>query len=591
MRYFLFFFLSLVLSNSFCQYSEYNKWSVDLSIGGTNAVEPYTPGYWSNTVDLVHTSGGVRYMFNNKFGLKLDGGYDLITNDNLGKNGNSLPFKTNYYRTSIQGVLDIGRIFTFENFTDRWSLLFHTGGGMSLTSSKVNPDTDRMVNFMFGFTPQFKLNDRIALNVDASFIWHIYQQYTFDMYNSVYNRGFDGFIANATIGVNIYLGKQKQHCDWAYTPCFPDMSYLEVENKKKDSLINNLKLDLTDSDGDGVINYSDDERDTPLGNKVNCRGVSLKNIDSDGDGVNDLLDECVDIPGKPEFAGCPEELIAIIKDSAKTSDNNVVKGNDNNVVKGNDNNVVKGNDNNVVKGNDNNVVKGNDNNVVKGNDNNVVKGNDNNVVKGNDNNVVKGNDNNVVKGNDNNVVKGNDNNVVKGNDNNVVKGNDNNVVKGNDNNVVKGNDNNVVKGNDNNVVKGNDNNVVKGNDNNAEKANENLISKEGYSSLGDVNFDLNQSSVKPNFNLLLNEIAFLLKEDKNATILIDGHTDITGEESFNSKLAMQRAESVKRILESKGIASSRIIIGSFGESKPKFSNNSQGGRALNRRVELMIKRD
>jgi outer membrane protein OmpA-like peptidoglycan-associated protein len=395
--------------------------------------------------------------------------------------------------------------------------------------------------------------------VDASFIWHIYQQYTFDMYNSVYNRGFDGFIANATIGVNIYLGKQKQHCDWAYTPCFPDMSYLEVENKKKDSLINNLKLDLTDSDGDGVINYSDDERDTPLGNKVNCRGVSLKNIDSDGDGVNDLLDECVDIPGKPEFAGCPEELIAIIKDSAKTSDNN--------------------------------VVKGNDNNVVKGNDNNVVKGNDNNVVKGNDNNVVKGNDNNVVKGNDNNVVKGNDNNVVKGNDNNVVKGNDNNVVKGNDNNVVKGNDNNVVKGNDNNVVKGNDNNVVKGNDNNAEKANENLISKEGYSSLGDVNFDLNQSSVKPNFNLLLNEIAFLLKEDKNATILIDGHTDITGEESFNSKLAMQRAESVKRILESKGIASSRIIIGSFGESKPKFSNNSQGGRALNRRVELMIKRD
>jgi outer membrane protein OmpA-like peptidoglycan-associated protein len=535
MRYFLIFFLSLVLSNSFCQYSEYNKWSVDLSIGGTNAVEPYTPGYWSNTVDLVHTSGGVRYMFNNKFGLKLDGGYDLITNDNLGKNGNSLPFKTNYYRASIQGVLDIGRIFTFENFTDRWSLLFHTGGGMSLTSSKVNPDNDRMVNFMFGFTPQFKLNDRIALNVDASFIWHIYQQYTFDMYNSVFNRGFDGFIANATIGVNIYLGKKKQHCDWAYTPCFPDMSYLEVENKKKDSLINNLKLDLTDSDGDGVINYSDDEKDTPLGNKVNCRGVSLKNIDSDGDGVNDLLDECIDIPGKPEFAGCPEELIALIKDSTKTSDNN--------------------------------------------------------VVKGNENSVVKGNDNNVVKGNDNNVVKGNDNNVVKGNDNNVVKGNDNNVVKGNDNNVVKGNDNNVVKGNDNNVVKGNDNNVVKGNDNNAEKGNQNLISKEGYSSLGDVNFDLNQSSVKPNFNLLLNEIAFLLKEDKNATILIDGHTDITGEESFNSKLAMQRAESVKRVLESKGIESNRIIIGSFGESKPKFSNTSQGGRALNRRVELMIKRD
>jgi outer membrane protein OmpA-like peptidoglycan-associated protein len=537
MRLFLLFCISIVSYCSFGQYSEYNKWSVDLAIGGTNAVEPYSAGYWSNTVDLFHTSGGVRYMFNNKFGLKLDGGYDLITNDKFGKNGNSLPFKTNYYRTSIQGVLDIGRIFMFEDFTDKWSLLFHTGGGMSLTTSKVNSDGDRMVNFMFGFTPQYKLNDRIALNVDASFIWHIYQQYTFDMYNSVSNRGFDGFLANATIGVNIYLGKKKQHCDWAYTPCFPDMSYLEVENKKKDSLINNLKIDLSDSDGDGVINYSDDEMDTPLGNKVNCRGVSLKNIDSDGDGVNDLIDECIDTPGKPELAGCPENMI------------------------------VKNDDNNGVKGNDNNGVKGNDNNGGKGNDNNGGKGIDNNGGKGNDINGEKGNDNNIVKGNDNNGVKGNDNNGVKGNDNNGVKGNDNNGVKGNDNNGVKGNDNNGVKGN------------------------ENSISKEGFSSLGDVNFDLNQSDVKPAFNILLNEVVFLLKEDKNATIVIDGHADITGEESYNKKLAMQRAESVKRILESKGIASNRIIVGSFGESKPKFSNNSAGGRALNRRVEIMVKRD
>lgn len=292
MRFSLLLFTFCLIHIANAQYAGYNKWSVDLSLGGTNAVEPYTPGYWSNTVDLVHTSGGVRYMFNNKFGLKLDLGYDLISNDNIGSNGNSLPFKTNYYRGSIQGILDIGRIFTFENFTDRWSLLFHSGGGMSLTSSKINPENDRMVNFLFGFTPQFKLTDRIALNVDASFVWHIYQQYTFDMYSNVYNRGFDGFLANASVGANIYLGKNKQHCDWAYTPCFPDMSYLEVENKKKDSTINRFKNDLADSDGDGVINISDDEKDTPLGNKVNCRGVSLKNIDTDGDGVNDLVDKC-----------------------------------------------------------------------------------------------------------------------------------------------------------------------------------------------------------------------------------------------------------------------------------------------------------
>jgi OOP family OmpA-OmpF porin len=496
MRLFLVFCISIVSYCTFGQYSEYNKWSVDLSIGGTNAVEPYTPGYWSNTVDLVHTSGGVRYMFNNKFGLKLDVGYDLISNDKIGKNGNSLPFKTNYYRSSFQGVLDIGRIFTFENFTDRWSLLFHTGGGMSLTSSKINPEKDKMVNFLFGFTPQFKINDRIALNVDASFIWHIYQQYTFDMYNSVYNRGFDGFLANATVGVNIYLGKKKQHCDWAYTPCFPDMSYLEVENKKKDSVINLLKLDLTDSDGDGVINISDDEKETPLGNKVNCRGVSLRNIDSDGDGVNDLIDKCPENVGKPELSGCPEELI---------SKNNI----------------------------------------------------------SDDNNGNKGNDNNGNQGNDNNGNQGNDNNGNKGNDNNGNQGNDNNGNQGNDNNGNKGNESNDKK----------------------------IISKDGFSTLADVNFDLNQSTLKTNFTTLLNEVVYLLKQESSTKILIDGHTDITGEENFNTKLALQRAESVKKFLESKGIASDRILIGSFGETKPKYSNDTPSGRALNRRVEIMIKRN
>ena len=329
----------LYLFSALGQYAGYNKWSIDINIGGTNAVEPYSIGYWSNTVDLVHTSGGVRYMFNNKFGLKLDLGYDLISNDNIGSNGNSLPFKTNYFRSSMQGVLDIGRIFTFENFTDRWSLLFHSGGGMSLTTSQINPESDKMVNFLFGFTPQFKLNNRISLNLDASFIWHIYQQYTFDMYSSVSNRGFDGFIANASIGANIYLGKNKQHCDWAYTPCFPDMSYLEIDNKKKDSLINRFKFDLADTDGDGVVNISDDEKDTPLGNKVNCRGVSLKYLDSDADGVSDLIDKCPDVPGKIELKGCPEDLAV----------NNLNNGNNNN---GNNNNNNDNNNNN--NGNNNN---------------------------------------------------------------------------------------------------------------------------------------------------------------------------------------------------------------------------------------------
>jgi outer membrane protein OmpA-like peptidoglycan-associated protein len=90
---------------------------------------------------------------------------------------------------------------------------------------------------------------------------------------------------------------------------------------------------------------------------------------------------------------------------------------------------------------------------------------------------------------------------------------------------------------------------------------------------------------------MLNEVAVLLKQDPNATVLLDGHTDLTGDESFNDKLSKQRAEAIKRYLELKGVDENRILIGSFGESKPKFSNDTPNGRALNRRVEIMIKRN
>lgn len=305
MRLLLIILFTFIFSNSWSQFENYNRFSLEFSLGATNAVEPYSDGYWSNTVDLFHAKGGGRYMFNNKFGLQLDLGYDLISNDRFGKNGISLPFKSHYFRSSVQGVLDIGRVFAFENFTDRFSLLFHSGSGISFLTSKVNPKTDRMLNFLFGITSQYKLTERVSLNADLSFIWHIYQQYTFDMYNPVYNRGFDGFLCNASIGASIYIGKKKEsHMDWAFSPCNSDVAVLENEIKKKDSTINKLKFQLADSDGDGVINLVDQETDTPLNDSVNWKGISLKNLDSDGDGVTDIQDLCPNEKGSKETKGC-----------------------------------------------------------------------------------------------------------------------------------------------------------------------------------------------------------------------------------------------------------------------------------------------
>jgi OOP family OmpA-OmpF porin len=538
-----------------------NRWSIELNPGVSNAVKPYTNGYWSNTIGLYHISAGTRFMFNNKYGLKLDIGFDRIRHDKTSlynNTGTSLPFTSKYARTSVQFVMDVGRLLQFENFSEKTSLLFHTGGGMSWLWSKVNPETDKMVNFMFGLAPQFKVNERFSITTDVSFVWHIYQQYTWDMYNSVFNRGFDGFYANGTIGLNFYLGKYGSHMDWAFTPCFPDMTYLEDENKNLDSLNKQLQSNLRDDDGDGVANFMDDEKDTPIGNIVNRRGVSLKNIDTDGDGVSDLVDKCIDIPGAFENEGCPQDLLLAIRNNEK---DRVITNNSN----GNPNNTTGTNSNDSDSLPNKNTLQG------TGNGNK----NSNELLTNRD-----GNPNNINGGNPNNINGGNPNNINGGNPNNINGGNPNNINGGNPNNISGGDPKN-----NNGDPKNNNGNV-----NNNTSSNPNVVtSREGLTSLVDVHFVLNDASIQPNLYPLLNEIVALLKANPGSSIVLEGHADATGEDEFNQLLSQKRTESLRKYLLNQGIDPDRVQTGSFGESRPKFLNTSPKGRALNRRVEVYFK--
>lgn len=80
----------------------YNRWSVELNAGQNKAVRPYSTGYYSsdpsnyfNFSGVDHFDLGVRYMFSNLFGLKLDGAYDIIESQS---GSGSLPFETHQYR-------------------------------------------------------------------------------------------------------------------------------------------------------------------------------------------------------------------------------------------------------------------------------------------------------------------------------------------------------------------------------------------------------------------------------------------------------------------------------------------------------------
>ncbi|PQJ77420.1 OmpA family protein [Polaribacter glomeratus] len=191
---------------------EYNKWSLDIGAGVTEIINPLSPGYKTDALSLGQASLGVRYMFNEKFGLRLDVGYNEFKE---GKN--SLPFKSNYYRTSLEGVVNAGNVLNFSSWTSRFNLLFHGGLGMSnlRTITPIDNGTgEPILNMIVGFTPQFKLSNRISLFLDASAIFHDYQDFTFDGAANTRAREINASIFNTSIGVNISLGKQKQNADF-----------------------------------------------------------------------------------------------------------------------------------------------------------------------------------------------------------------------------------------------------------------------------------------------------------------------------------------------------------------------------------------
>ena len=74
----------------------------------------------------------------------------------------------------------------------------------------------------------------------------------------------------------------------------------------------------------------------------------------------------------------------------------------------------------------------------------------------------------------------------------------------------------------------------------------------------------------------------------NEMLEIIGHTDSTGPEAYNQGLSERRAKSVQDYLVSKGIRASRLTAKGYGESMPVASNDTEAGRAENRRVELIV---
>jgi len=106
---------------------------------------------------------------------------------------------------------------------------------------------------------------------------------------------------------------------------------------------------------------------------------------------------------------------------------------------------------------------------------------------------------------------------------------------------------------------------------------------------GEVSFDFDSSSVKPGFYSALNDMARVMREYDRTIIHVVGHTDSIGSADYNLELSERRATNVGQYLAAQGVAADRLISEGRGETEPKADNDTEEGRRLNRRVEIVIK--
>lgn len=103
-----------------------------------------------------------------------------------------------------------------------------------------------------------------------------------------------------------------------------------------------------------------------------------------------------------------------------------------------------------------------------------------------------------------------------------------------------------------------------------------------------VTFDFDSSDLSSQAANALNEVSSVLGEYRDTRVNIGGYTDSTGDADYNRKLSERRAESVGNYLVRNGVSSSRLNTRGYGENNPVASNNTDAGRAQNRRVEITL---
>jgi len=104
----------------------------------------------------------------------------------------------------------------------------------------------------------------------------------------------------------------------------------------------------------------------------------------------------------------------------------------------------------------------------------------------------------------------------------------------------------------------------------------------------DILFDVDSAVLKPEAVDQITKVGDVIAKYGDDRVRIEGHTDSAGAAAYNEELSLKRADSVKRVLLSRGVQEKQMLVLGLGETKPVAENSDAAGRAKNRRVELHI---
>jgi outer membrane protein OmpA-like peptidoglycan-associated protein len=117
---------------------------------------------------------------------------------------------------------------------------------------------------------------------------------------------------------------------------------------------------------------------------------------------------------------------------------------------------------------------------------------------------------------------------------------------------------------------------------------EDELNKSGFVALY-INFETGKADIKPESQAIVDQVADLLKSNDSLNLSVEGHTDNVGTAAFNKTLSENRAKAVMDAIIARGIEKSRLSAKGWGQEKPIGDNDTEEGRAKNRRVEIVKK--